>query len=136
MDERLTAEQEADVLSFDPWGERDATYRVLAEKFGATRKTHCCAICFEAIPVGARVWMRREVDDGRAETFYFCQTCCWCIAHRYDEIDENQDGFDRMYERWEVGRTNAESQRAAAEPTGRETRGDEDRWRERESSTE
>lgn len=43
-------------------------------------------------------------------TFRFCAECCWCIAHRYDEPEGTGEpyGFDRMYERWEIGRKRAD----------------------------
>lgn len=102
----LTSEQERDVLRFDPWGERDATYRVLRESFVVSRGAHECAICFGKIAPGERVWSRAEVDDGKAATFRFCPECCWCIAHRYDD---DCDGFERLYARWDVGRERAEA---------------------------
>ena len=107
----LSVDEERDVLAFDPWGDRDATYRVLREVFATCRKPHQCAICFGPISVGDRVWCRTETDDGKVATFRFCEECCWCIAHRYDERDDDANfGFDRMYERWEVGRKRAEEQ--------------------------
>jgi hypothetical protein len=110
----LTPAQERDVLDFDPWGERDATYRVLRSGFGVCRKSHQCAICFGQINAGDRVWARAEVYDGQTKTFHFCPECCWCIAHRYDESEDDANfGFDRMYDRWEIGRARAESERSA-----------------------
>lgn len=109
MNFSLTPEQERDVLHFDPWGERDATYRVLRSGFVVCRKPHECAICFGPINAGDRIWARAETDDGRTKTFHFCTECCWCIAHRYDATDDDSDsGFDRMYERWEIGRKRAD----------------------------
>lgn len=121
MERHLTPEQEQDVLQFDPWGERDATYRVLREGFCVARSAHQCAICFGSIAKGERVWFRSEVDDGKAMTFRFCSECCWCIAHRHDEHDwdvdpDGYDPFDRMYARWDLGRSRAESERANQEP--------------------
>lgn len=108
----LTPAQERDVLTFDPWGERDATYRVLREGFCVVRSAAQCAVCFGPIPKGERVWYRVETDDGRCATFRFCPECCWCIAHRYDESEEGEPyGFDRMYGRWDIGRKRAEAQR-------------------------
>ena len=104
----LTSSQERDVLGFDPWGERDATYIVLRSAFVSCRKPHACAICFGNINVGERVWARAEKYDGMVKTFYFCEECCWCIAKRYDEFYGVSYGFDRMYERWEIGRKRAE----------------------------
>lgn len=102
----LTAEQEAFALDYDPWGERDATYRVLSNAFVTTRKPCQCAICFEAVPIGSRVRASREVDDGKAATFRFCPQCCWLMAHRLDD-----DRFEELCGRYDVGRKNAEESR-------------------------
>lgn len=111
----LTPDQERDVLHFDPWGERDATYRVLRSGFAVCRKPHTCDICFGPIAPGDRIWARAETDDGQIKTFRFCPECCWCIARRYDECEDDANfGFDRMYQRWEIGRERAESSRAVA----------------------
>lgn len=109
----LTPEQEAEVLTFDPWGERDATYRTLRSVFATCRKTYKCDICFGPIAVGERVWAKSEVDDGKAATFRFCAECCWCIAHRCDEDEDKEDpnfAFMRMEDRWEIGRKRADSE--------------------------
>lgn len=102
----LSADEEQNVLDFDPWGERDATYRVLRQGFCVVRASHECAICFGAIVSGERVWSRTEADDGTVKTFRFCPECCWCIAHRDDDGDD-VDSWERMYDRWEVGRRRA-----------------------------
>jgi hypothetical protein len=108
----LTEQQERDVLRFDPWGDRDATYRVLRSGFGVCRKPHECAICFGPVAPGDRIWARTETDDGIIKTFHFCAECCWCIARRYDETEDGEAfGFDRMYERWEIGRKRADQRR-------------------------
>lgn len=106
----LTPEHERDVLSFDPWGDRDATYRLIRQGFSVVRVPHKCVICFGVIAAGERVWYRIEQDDGKMATFRICAECCWCIAHRYDEPDGTGEpfGFDRMYERWEIGRQRAD----------------------------
>lgn len=119
----LSEAEERDVLDFDPWGDRDATYRVLREGFATCRKPHQCAICFGVISVRDRVWARTETDDGKVATFRFCAECCWCIAHRYDEGDDLGDadanfGFDRMYERWEIGRKRADEAQVAKDSDG------------------
>lgn len=116
----LTPEQERDVLGFDPWGERDATYRTLRSGFAKCRQPHQCDICFGPIAKGERVWAKTETDDGKVRTFRFCAECCWCIARRFDE-SEDEDvyafGFTRLYERWEIGRTRADEAKPAAEGT-------------------
>jgi hypothetical protein len=118
---QLTADEEADVLNFDPWGERDATYRVLRAGFAVARKAAKCAICFGPIAVGERVWFRAEQDEGKVQTFRFCPECCWCIAHRCDEHDweSDPDGtgdpWARMDERWEVGRKRADAERTGGQ---------------------
>jgi hypothetical protein len=101
-------------VNFDPWGERDATYRVLREGFCVVRLPHQCDICFGPIAVGERVWFRSETDDGKAKTFRFCPECCWCIAHRNDEDGDEPHGWERMDERWEIGRARADSREAGA----------------------
>src|SRR5690606_35559151 len=83
----LTEAEDRDVLDFDPWGERDATYRVLRAGFCVVRANHECDICFGPIKRGDRVWFRAETDDGKAKTFRFCPECCWYIAHRNDDHD-------------------------------------------------
>jgi hypothetical protein len=112
---RLTPEQERDVLNFDPWGDRDATYRTLRSGFAACRKQYECVICIGPIAVGERVWAKTEVDDGKAMTFRFCAECCWCIARRYDEDEDSEEGYNygfiRMEERWEIGRKRADQRR-------------------------
>lgn len=114
----ITAEQERDVLRFDPWGERDSTYVTLRSAFVKAKKAHACDICFGPIVIGERHWAKTETDDGRCKTFRFCAECCWCIAHRYDEIgDDANGGFDRMYERWEIGSAKAR-QAQATSPDG------------------
>lgn len=105
----LTQKEEADVLQFDPWGDRDATYRVIREGFCVARFCHTCAICFGPVLAGERHWYRAETDDGKCQTFRFCPECCWCIAHRYDDWGaEDNDGWTRMYERWKIGRKRAD----------------------------
>jgi hypothetical protein len=112
----LSADEERDVLNFDPWGERDATYRVIREGFCVVRKPHECVICFGPIATGDRVWFRTEQDNGKMKTFRFCPECCWCIAHRNDDYDWDADRWDadrdgtdarepwaRMDARWELG---------------------------------
>ena len=119
MSERaLTPADEACALHYDPWGERDATYRTLADKFVMTRKPSECAICFESIPVGARVRAKAEVDDGKAATFRFCVECCWLMAHRLDEpgYDETDNHFERLMGRYDLGRQRAEQQRSEETP--------------------
>lgn len=38
------------------------------------------------------------------------RTADWCIAHRYEETDEDGGfGFDRMYARWDIGRSRADA---------------------------
>lgn len=109
----LTPEQETEALWFDPWGERDATYRTLSDKFITTRRPAECAICFSDIPAGSRVRAKTEVDDGKCATFRFCPECCWCMAHTDDESDDDPHvGMDRMMGRYEIGRRNAERNRA------------------------
>ncbi len=108
----LTGEEEVDVLAFNPWGDDDTPYRTLSDKFVLTRKPSECQICFASIPLAARVRAKTEVYDGNCKTFRFCVECCWCIAHRYDESDDDPHfGWTRMEERWEVGRTNADRRR-------------------------
>lgn len=115
----LTADEERDVLNFNPWGERDATYRVLRDGFCVVRQDAECVICFGPITKGERVWFRSEVDDGKVATFRFCPECCWCIAHRCDEYDWEADPegvrepWARMDERWELGRRRAEEREGA-----------------------
>lgn len=110
----LTAEQERDVMDFDPWDDRDATARLIRTGFCNVRVSHECVICFGPISPGERVWFRTEQDYGRIATFRFCPECCWCIAHRYDEPEGTAEpfGFDRMYERWEIGRKRADERPA------------------------
>lgn len=106
----LNAAEMAFALDYDPWGERDATYRTLRDRFVVTRKPAECAICFEPIPVGACVRAKSEVDNGKAATFRFCEKCCWLMAHRKDEPGEGEiDNFERLMGRYDVGRRNAEA---------------------------
>lgn len=110
-DYTLTPEQERAALTFDPWGERDATYRTLSNKFITTRRASMCAICLDAIPAGCRVRATREVDDGKAMTFRFCAACCHAMAHRYDHDPQGDDGvdpFDVLYARYDMGRKKAD----------------------------
>jgi hypothetical protein len=118
-DWRLSAEEERLCVLFDPWGERDATYRVIRDGFCVVRGPHECAICFGTIVKGERVWFRAEQDERKMKTFRFCPECCWCIAHRYDEHDwdadpDGPDPWERMDIRWDVGRQRAEERRAHA----------------------
>lgn len=106
----MTFEEEATALEYDPWGERDATYRTVGDKFVTTRKPSACAICFESIAVGSRVRAKSEVDDGKAATFRFCETCCWLMAHRSDEpVDDEPDNFEKLCDRYDFGRAKAEA---------------------------
>lgn len=114
--EPLSVQQEAHACGYDPWGERDATYRTLSDTFVTTKKPAECAICFESIPVGSRVRSKREVDDGKAATFKFCAECCWLMAHRHDEpsdadVDVGTDNFGRLMARYDVGRKKADAAR-------------------------
>jgi hypothetical protein len=109
-DWRLSAEQERDVLNFEPWGDLDATYRLIRQGFCAVRVPHECAICFGPISRGDRVWFRTEQDDGKMATFRFCPECCYRIAHGHDDHDGlGPDPWALMDERWEVGRRRAEA---------------------------
>ncbi len=94
----MTPEQEAFALDYDPWGERDATYRTLSDRFVVTRKPSTCAICSEVIPIGSRVRAKSEVDDGIAKTFRFCPTCCRLMADRRDD-----DRFEALLLRYDLG---------------------------------
>ncbi len=115
----LTAEDEHRVLNFDPWGERDATYVTLRDGFAVTRKPHACAICGGLIATRERVRAKTETDDGQIATFRFCAECCWCIAHRSDETDEDPHlGMERCEQRWEIGRQRAGQRQAAARGEG------------------
>ncbi len=108
--EPLTAEQEAFALHYDPWGERDATYRTMSDKFVVTRKAADCAICFTPIPVGSRVRAKAEVDDGVAKTFRFCPECCWLMGHRNDEPkDDEPDNFEVLMGRYDLGRNRSDA---------------------------
>lgn len=100
----MSPDEEAFALDYDPWGERDATYRTLADQFVVTRKPAECSICFEPIRVGSRVRAKREVDDGKAKTFRFCPTCCRLMAERQDD-----DRFEELMGRYDIGRRNAET---------------------------
>lgn len=108
---RLTEAQEQRALSFDPWGDRDADYRILKNAFITTRKPTTCAICFESIAVGSRVRAQTEVSDGdeKVATFRFCPECCRLMACRFDDDDDH--GFEALYARYELGRVNAEKGR-------------------------
>jgi hypothetical protein len=112
----LSSTEERDVLCFDPWGERDATYVTLRSGFVNARKPHQCDICFGPIAVGERVWAKTETDDGKGKTFRFCAECCYCIAHRFDELagDDLDAAWMRMERRYDVGRQRAEAQRTSA----------------------
>lgn len=100
----LSHEEECGVMTFDPWGERDATYRTLRSQFVNVRTEHRCDICFGTIKTHDRVWAKTEVDYGKAKTFRFCSECCWCIAHRHDQTDDDPSfGFVRLDERWDIG---------------------------------
>lgn len=117
-DYRLTPEQERAALTFDPWGERDATYRTLSNKFITTRRASVCSICGDVIGVGCRVRATREVDDGHAMTFRFCAACCHAMAHRYDHDPQGDDGvdpFDVLYARYDMGRRAASASPQAKE---------------------
>ncbi len=105
----MTPEQAAFSLGYDPWGERDATYRTLDDRFVVTRKPAKCAICFEVIPVGSRVRAKREADNGKAMTFRFCVECCRLMAERHDD-----DQFKRLMQRYDLGCSTADAERAEA----------------------
>lgn len=104
----LTLAEERNALEYDPWGERDATYRTMRDRFVTTRKPSQCAICFEPIPAGSRVRAKTEVDDGHAATFRFCPECCWLMANRLDD-----DVFERLMKRYDLGRENVTQARTA-----------------------
>jgi hypothetical protein len=121
VDYALTPEQERIALGYDPWGERDATYRTLSNKFVTTRRASVCSICADVIGVGCRVRATREVDDGKAMTFRFCVACCYAMAHRYDHDPQGDDGvdpFDVLYARYDMGRKAADRARSADPQAG------------------
>jgi len=101
---QLTPEQEWFALGFNPWDERDATYRVLTNQFITTRRPHRCAICFEAIVVGQRVRSQSEVAEGHVKTFRFCTTCCDLMARRRDD-----EAFEQLMGRYGLGRSTSEA---------------------------
>lgn len=100
----MTTDEETFALDYDPWGERDATYRTLSDRFVTTRRPADCAICFESIPVGSRVRAKAEADDGKAKTFRFCPECCRLMAGRRDD-----DAFEALLLRYDLGRQTAEA---------------------------
>lgn len=99
---------DAKVLGFDPWGERDATYVVLANRMVVARKPHECAICFGPIAVGERHRAQREADDGQATTFRFCADCCDAMARSGGGTEEDDMA---IYERFDIGQERAEQRR-------------------------
>lgn len=114
--ETLSPQEEAAALRCNPWEMDDSDYRELSDKFIVTRKPSECAICFEAIPAGARCRAKTEVMDGVCKTFRFCLECCWCMAHQSDDFDGFDDDDDspymRLEQRYALGRKNAEAARA------------------------
>ena len=76
-----------DVLSYNPWGGDDSDYRVLDNRMVNTRVSHECAICFERTVPHTRLRAQREVYDGQAKTFYFCNKCCEAMARQQGGAD-------------------------------------------------
>lgn len=96
------------ILSFDPWGERDATYVVLRNGMVVGRKSYVCDICYGPIAVGERHRAQREADDGKAQTFRFCAECCGAMAR---SCGPTVDDEIAIYDRYEIGRARAEQGR-------------------------
>jgi len=79
---------DADILAYDPWeGDRDSDARTLRDKMVVTRKPHVCAICFESIPIGARVraQTQQSTEERKVMTFRFCEACCAAMAVAADD---------------------------------------------------
>lgn len=94
-------------LSYNPWGDDDSDYRVLNNRMVTTRVGAECAICFEDIPVGARVRAQREAYDGKAKTFKFCPVCCAAMAKAGGFGDDGR----ALEHRTALGMKNAERKR-------------------------
>lgn len=79
----MTPKQEAQALGFDPWaGDMDDDSVTLRDAFVKARKPAKCAICFDDIPIGARVRSQTQQSDEQRKvmTFKFCETCCAFMA--------------------------------------------------------
>lgn len=98
------------ILACNPWEMDDSDYRVLSNRMLITRQKHYCAICFEDIPVKARVRAQSEVLDGKAMTFYFCTVCCDAMAAN---ATTDRSG-ERLMARYDIGRKNSEAKRRMA----------------------
>jgi hypothetical protein len=86
----MTPKQERDCLGYQPF-QGDETYvRELTDRFVVTRKDHQCVVCWGAIPTGARVRAKREInrEDDVAKTFYFCESCCAAMVSSWTDNGE------------------------------------------------
>lgn len=74
--------KDGNVLAYDPWASDESDCLTLRDKMLITRTVHTCAICFEAIPVGALIraqtQLNREIQ--RVMTFRFCPACCRAMS--------------------------------------------------------
>lgn len=106
----MTPEEEDWALNFDPWaGDMDSDAVTMRDQFVRTRQPADCAICFEAIPVGARVrsQTQRSEEQRKVMTFKFCVTCCELMASSHRDNDE------RIEDRYALGQRNAQKSREA-----------------------
>ena len=99
------------VLRYMLWGFDETPYRVMSNRMVTTRKISPCAICFEAIPVGARVRAQSEVFEGKAMTFRLCSTCCAAVVADWRDGD-----CLRMEQRTQLGIAAANDQRKSKVP--------------------
>lgn len=79
---------DCDVLSYDPWeGDRDSDARTLRDKMVVLRKHAVCCVCFDSIPVGARVraQTQQSTEQRKVMTFKFCPLCCEAMAIAADD---------------------------------------------------
>lgn len=83
MDERA-------VLDYDMFRGDETDVRVLSDRFVTTRKPHRCVICWDRIPVGARVRAQTERNNEaqRVATFYACVLCCEAMALSWADAGE------------------------------------------------
>jgi hypothetical protein len=99
-----TVATDRSVLAYDPWaGDRDSDARTLRDKMVITRRPAQCVICWDDIPVGARVRAQTQVsrDEGRTMTFRFCPACCVAMASSWDDNGED------IEQRTQIGITRA-----------------------------
>ena len=94
---RMTPQQEADCLAYDPFQGDDVDERMLSDKIVTARKPGPCCICGETIKPGERVRRQAAIVDGEMFSCRCCEACCEAMAVSW--TDDGRE-IDRRTSMW------------------------------------